>query len=736
VARRGVLIAWLTLAVTSCVGSAGDGGQGLADASYVGREACASCHEAEARLWSGSDHDQAMQVATAETVLGDFDDATFSYGDVASTFFRRDDGFFVRTDGPSGELTEYPIAYTFGVRPLQQYLVPFPGGRYQALSIAWDARPAEVGGQRWFHLYADAAIDAGSPLHWTRPAQNWNTVCAECHSTGLDKGFNVDSLSYDTSWSEIDVSCEACHGPGSRHVALAEKGAAAAALRMPPDSAGQIEACAPCHSRRTTLAEGYVPGDTLEDFYQVSLLREGLYHPDGQIDDEVYVYGSFVQSRMYASGVNCSDCHDPHTLKTRAEGNALCTRCHDAGQYDQPSHDFHEPGSEGAACVACHMPPEVYMGVDPRRDHSLRIPRPDLSVEIGVPNACNGCHQDRSPEWAAEATARWYGPREGPPHYGPAIAGGRKGDPAAFVPLVELAGDAMKPAIVRATALTLLSRYTRTGVVDAVGAGVRDREPLVRRAALEALAGRSPATLLTLAYPRLDDPVRAVRIEAARRLAAVPRELTTPAQAAAITRGTEEYEQAQRVNRDHPSAWVNLGDLDAMRGRAAEAEAAFRTALAIDSTDLVAHLNLADLQRALGRDDRTEEMLFGALAVDPGTPEILHGIGLLRVRQGDLAGALDWLGRAAAGRPENARFAYVYGVALASSGDTARGVRVLEESLGAHPYDRDILAALAAYARDLGEVEAAIGYAERLVEVVPEDPGARELLARLRESGG
>jgi predicted CXXCH cytochrome family protein len=736
VARWGVMIALATLAVTSCVDSAGDGGQGPAEASYVGRESCASCHEAEARLWSGSDHDRAMQEATDETVLGDFDDATFTYRGVTSTFFRRSGGFFVRTDGPSGELTEYPIAYTFGVRPLQQYLVPFPGGRYQALSIAWDARPAEVGGQRWFHLYPDAAIDAGSPLHWTRPAQNWNTVCAECHSTGLDKGFDVESLSYETSWSEIDVSCEACHGPGSRHVALAEKDAAAAALRMPPDSAGQIEACAPCHSRRTTLAEGYVPGDTLEDFYQVSLLREGLYHPDGQIDDEVYVYGSFVQSRMYASGVNCSDCHDPHTLKTRAEGNALCTRCHDAGRYDAPSHSFHEPSSEGSACVECHMPSKSYMVVDPRRDHSLRVPRPDLSVEIGVPNACNRCHADRSAEWAAEAVTRWYGPREGPPHYGVAIAGGRAGDPVAVVGLTALARDTARPEIARATALTLLGSYARTSTVGALAASLRDPEPILRYGALEGLTGRSAATVLKLAYPLLDDPVRAVRIEAARRLAAVPRELTTPAQAAAITRGTEEYEQAQRVNRDHPSAWVNLGDLDAMRGRAAEAEAAFRTALAIDSTDLVAHLNLADLQRAIGRDDLTEEMLFGALAVDPGTPEILHAIGLLRVRQGDLAGALDWLERAAAGRPENARFAYVYGVALASAGDTARGVRVLEESLGAHPYDRGILAALAAYARDLGEVETAIGYAERLVKVVPEDPGARDLLSSLKDSGG
>ncbi len=778
VALTALAIAMAVSAVRSRTSRGTAAGAGPAGAAYVGRGRCAACHETEARLWSGSDHDLAMQEANDRTVLGDFDSATVTYRGITSTFFRRGGAFFVRTEGPDGRLADFPIAYVLGVRPLQQYLVPFPGGRYQVLSLAWDARPASAGGQRWFPLYPGAAIDARSPLHWTRPSQNWNTVCAECHSTGLEKGFDVASSTYRTTWSEIDVSCEACHGPGSRHVAIAEEestpsramsrtvrsgaprdwglvanpgesrrtwtlrpGALTATPGVAPGRPArphvEIEACAPCHARRSSLAAGYVAGDTLLDYYRVSLLREGLYHPDGQIDDEVYVYGSFVQSRMYAAGVTCSDCHDPHSLKTRAAGNALCTRCHAAGRYDRPSHHFHEPSSAGARCVECHMPSKTYMVVDPRRDHSLRIPRPDLSVDIGVPNACNGCHTDRSARWAADAVERWYGPREGPPHFAVAIHGGRARDPAAVAPLEALARDTTRPAIVRATAFSLLAGYRRASIAAALRVGLADPEPLVRLGALEGIGGidgtggLDAAAVLALAYPLLKDPVTAVRVRAARLLVAVPRALMTPEQAAAVARGAGEYERVQRVNEDHAGSWDNLGDLYTLQGRADDAEAAYRTALALDSTDVVAPLNLADLLRALGRDDLGEQVLRRALAVNPGAPELLHAIGLLRVRQGDVGGALDRLGRAAAGRPDNPRFAYVYGVALASHGEVARGVRVLADALRAHPYDADLLAALATYNRDLGRTEAAIRYAERLVEVIPEDGEARALLAQV-----
>ncbi|MDX1345904.1 MAG: multiheme c-type cytochrome, partial [Sedimenticolaceae bacterium] len=427
---KAILLALLSLFIVPVHASA--------SADYVGGESCAECHSEQVMQWSGSHHDLAMQVATEKTVLGNFDNASMEHYGITSKFFRNGDRFMVRTEGPDGKLQDYEVTYTFGVYPLQQYLVPFPDGRLQALPLAWDSRSKEEGGQRWFHLYPNERIGPGDELHWTGPQQNWNYMCAECHSTDLKKNYDQASDTFDTTWSEINVSCEACHGPGSQHVAWARKeqgsdkysetmGLVAefnerkdAAWTMDPKTGNalrnkprttdsEIEVCAQCHSRRSSISQDYVPGKPFMDHYVPSLLVDGLYHADGQIDDEVYVYGSFLQSKMYAAGVTCSDCHEPHSLALRSPGNGVCAQCHLPAKYDSKSHHFHEPGSEGASCAECHMPPKNYMVVDPRHDHSMRIPRPDLSVKLGTPNACNNCHADRDAGWAAQQVKTWYG---------------------------------------------------------------------------------------------------------------------------------------------------------------------------------------------------------------------------------------------------------------------------------------------------------------------------------------
>jgi predicted CXXCH cytochrome family protein len=353
---------------------------------YVGAQACAGCHSAEYRHWQGSQHAKAMQPATEQTVLGDFNDASFTYAGITSTFSRRDEKFMVRTDGPQGDLQDFEIAYTFGVYPLQQYLIGFPGGRYQMLGIAWDSRPREQGGQRWFHLYPDQHLTHQDPLHWTGLQQNWNYMCAECHSTNLRKNYDSKLKRFNTTWSEINVSCEACHGPGADHLAwakkegdrqkldrtqglaialddrhglrfqlraLAMKGLDLAATALNPSllqaakpAAGnappitsptvnrELELCARCHSRRGQFWEDYVFGKPLPDTHRLALLTPDLYYPDGQMKDKVFNHGSFLQSRMHAKGVSCGDCHEPHSGKLRAAGNKVCLQCHLAAKYD------------------------------------------------------------------------------------------------------------------------------------------------------------------------------------------------------------------------------------------------------------------------------------------------------------------------------------------------------------------------------------------------------------------
>jgi Flp pilus assembly protein TadD len=653
------------------------------------------------------------------------------------------------------------VAYTFGVTPLQQYLIACPGGRYQALGIAWDSRPQDAGGQRWFHLYPEQRLAPGNPLHWTGLDQTWHYQCAECHSTNLQKNYRLDGDRYETTWSELNVACEACHGHGSRHIAWARTGGTTptpeepskglmvqltgrddAAWVMAPHTSTakrttplpariEVETCARCHARRGIFDERYVPGRPLMETHRPALLEEGLYYTDGQIQDEVYEYGSFLQSKMYRAGVTCSDCHDPHSLQVRDTGNALCAHCHSPERFDTPAHHFHRAGSAGSHCVECHMPARTYMGVDVRRDHSFRRPRPDLSAQLGTPNACTACHTDRPPQWAADTIVRWYGPGPRPPHFATALHAGRTRKPGAEGALVRLLGDAAMPGMARATAVSLLGQYLSPQSRRAVESALADGDPLVRMAAVSVLEAVEPHTRLRLAAPLLRDAIRAVRIEAARILAPLDKARLSAEQRAALDLALAEYRQAQELNADRPEAHLNLGILQAQLGKPREAEQAYRTALRIDPSFASTYVNLADLYRAQHRDEEGEKILRQGLAVSPNDAALHHALGLLLVRRGRPLEALGALGRAAELRPENPHYDYVFGVALHSAHQSTRALQVLTQAHARHPGEPEILVGLATISRERGQLASAIGYARKLVEIVPYDQGARQLLTEL-----
>jgi predicted CXXCH cytochrome family protein len=737
---------------------------GADTAEFVGAEACAGCHQKEFAEWSDSHHDLAMQDATEKTVLGDFDDATFTAYGVTSRFFRKNGDFFVNTEGPDGKLLDYKIDYTFGVHPLQQYLIAFPGGRRQALSLAWDARAKASGGQRWFHLYPDEHIPPGDVLHWTQLNQNWNFMCADCHSTNLQRNFDLAEDRYETTWSEIDVSCEACHGPASKHVAWAASGSTmdslqsatkglevtfeprasihwkqknGAATATRPLSAEflheEVDSCARCHSRRAPLDNGAGAGKSVHDSYRVALLGEDLYYADGQIRDEVYVYGSFLQSKMFRAGVTCSDCHNPHSLKLRAEGNALCTRCHRAESFDTPAHHFHATGTAGSQCVNCHAPETTYMVVDPRRDHSFRIPRPDLSVTLGVPNACSNCHDDKANQWAADHISAWHGPiRKQSPHYGEALRAGRNAEHGAQQQLIDIAMDDTQADIVRATALEVLGQNLNQASFAAIEQGLRAENALVRRAAAGALERLNRRDRIRFVFPLLDDPVRSVRLEAAHLLATVPLGTLPEEPRATLARAFGEFERAHREMADRPESLTTLANFYRDRGDVRRSEATYQAAIARHPSFTPAYVNLADLYRSLEKDEQAEEVLRAALKISPDQADMLHAYGLLLIRHQRYSEAVKQLRRAAESQPDNARYSYIYALALQKVGDVDSALVSLKAAHGRHPNDRDIVIALATMNRDRGDLESAVHYATALVKLSPADPEARQLLESLQ----
>ncbi len=721
----------------------------VAAPSYVSNQLCLQCHPHQGRQWAGSNHFKAFARATEDTVSGDFDNATFEHRGVTSLFFKRGARFFVRTEGTEGA-AEFEIKYTIGVEPLQQYLIELPGGRMQALTIAWDTKHT-----RWFHLYPDDTAGPGDVLHWTGRYQNWNTMCAACHSTNIVKGYDAATDTYRTTWSEINVSCQSCHGPGERHVAWAGQRAANPSLQPvmgeryglvvnfgAGDANSEIEACAPCHARRSQLTVAPSPGEPLMDNYLPDLISEGLYHADGQQRDEVYVFGSFRQSKMYAAGVRCSDCHDPHSGAPRVMGNGLCTRCHGqppdarfpsaaAKTYDSRSHHFHAPGTPGAQCVSCHMPATTYMTLDERQDHSLRIPRPDLTVSIGTPNACTGCHKDRPASWAAAAVKRWYGNRR-PSHYGEVLAAARAGKQSARNELVALSEDRSRPAIIRATALDLLRKYAADGAPGAA-AFLRDPDPAVRVAAVDSFGGSTLGDRVEAVGPLLSDPVRAVRLAAARVLSGVPRDQLDLVQRKVLDDAVAELIAAQSLHFDLPGPNVNVAVVYESTGRDELAEAHYAKALRLDPDFTAARVNLAQLYSKQSRNADAESVLRDGLRRQPTHGDLHYLLGLLLAEENRLPEAEVALGTAVKLHPDRARFRYNHALTLNQLGRAEQAEAALVDAARLDPRDPAILYALATVYAQHRKWRQALVWAEKLEAIDGGDPQTKQLLERVRE---
>jgi predicted CXXCH cytochrome family protein len=708
----------------------------------------------------GSHHQTAMQSARASIVLGNFETSTYTSNSASSTFFRRGERYYVRTEGEDGALHDFEIGYTFGIYPLQQYLIAMPGGRLQALGVAWDSRPREQGGQRWFSLYPDHKIPHDDPLHWTGIDQTWNHMCADCHSTNVRKNYNLANRSYTTTYAAINVACEACHGPGSNHLKWAtrrgdwQRYGAAKGLTItlderrgvgwsadhatgeprrsvPRRSDREIDTCARCHSRREQIHEDVVHGQPIGDGYRVAVLDEGLYFPDGQIKEEVYEYGSFIQSRMYAQGVTCGDCHDPHSQRLKAQDNALCIQCHSAAKYDTARHHFHKQDSAGAKCVSCHMPTRTYMVIDQRRDHSIRIPRPDLSSALGTPNACNQCHMDKTDKWAADSVKHWYG--NNPTAYqsfGKIFHDASEDAPGVRDALTAIVTNRTQPAIARASALSMLSNYSPPASSEPVIAGTKDSSALVRRAAAGAVSNSDLRDIPKSLEGLLTDPVRSVRLQAAQSFASASTNRAN--QSSVLARATDEYVSAQSLNADRPEAHLNLGMLHLRQRNVEAAKSEFSIALSLDPSFSPAAINLADVYREQARDGEGEVVLRTALRHSPNDASLNYAAGLLMVREKRRAEAFEFLKRAVALAPSDARYGYVYAVALSDSGDVNGAIKELDIILATHPYDRDSLSAIALFLSQSGQVARALHFAERLLALDPDNPEVARMVTRLK----
>ena len=669
-------------------------------------EVCRSCHEVQFQAWQQSDHFHAMQVASDASVLGDFGNAEVFFHGIKSTFSQKEQHFAVETMGSDGTEVTAPIRYTFGHDPLQQYLVEMEGGRLQALNLAWDTRPVSDGGQRWFHLQPDETIKSSHPFFWTRHFSNWNTRCADCHSTNVTQGYDPIANAYETRFSEANVSCEACHGDGRRHVALAneerlskeklgisavvdvsdwhlQKGSATATLTA-GTSPNEINQCGGCHSRRTRISDQTI-GDYF-DRYELTLLSEGLYFDDGQIRDEVFVIGSFLQSRMYQAGVTCSNCHEPHSGQLRVTGNELCATCHAPTVFDSTNHHGHPIESAGAVCVECHMPARTYMQVDDRRDHRFHVPDPLLSREIGSPDPCLGCHVDKPHRWADQKIRTWHPEYTRRNTWSEPLARARSLDVAAVDALIEEIDRESTAPIIRATLLQQLSEMQTRRSLTIAQRFIADKEPLIRAAAASVMRVVPATQRSSLLLESLSDDTRLVRHVAARSLTASAIRLRDSELGV-----VDEYRSALSVSSGQVETQLALADLALNIGDASGAESHFIQALRMEPNHPTVLLQYSDFLRSVQRDGDAAGYLKYAIEIFPDNASAHHSYGLWLIRQHKPDEALPYLRRATEYEGTTARYAYVYAVALETLGRLEVALSQIVGARTSWPNDMDLL---------------------------------------------
>lgn len=779
-----------------------------ATSHYVGRHSCQSCHQQQHADFLQSHHHHALAVASSETVLANFDNQSLEHDGLTSRFQRRGNKYVVLTEGPDGALTEFELRYVLAYHPLQQYMVQVVqdqpptqqrtsseskattrdfvheasrGGlaALQVLRLCWD-----VERKQWFYLRPEDVTEKlhpQDPLHWTGVTQRWNTSCAACHSTHLEKKFNVHQASFATTFSDIDVSCEACHGPGSQHVAMVQapwyardlsKGAGLVNLKL-ATAAEQVELCASCHSRRRLLSEDFHETRQMADHLLYEPMSPQTYFVDGQIKDEVFEVGSYLQSKMFSKGIRCTDCHDPHTAKTYYPDNRLCTSCHQhpAGVYDSPQHHGHPGQGPGTRCVDCHMTTRHYMDVDPRRDHSIRIPRPDLSVKLGTPNACTGCHLDakrlppelasqvhryqdwqrlgetgqpevlqeidRVNRWAAEQVLAWrtrMGKPELPAIFGETLHEVRQSPPHEHAAqpehleqLMQWATKESNSPMYRVTALAEVTHWTDDKTLQTALSLCNDKDPYVVFQAMRRIDTEIQLWLEYLSYglpspqcesevrrlaepliANLNHPTKLIRTHAARLLLGIPPQWRQAWLGTPSPRFQTALDQALAVHLLNEEL-AAVADIYQSLGQLDLAEEYYRLALQHQPTVYGIRTNLANL---------LEQKPSAA------TPESLELIATLQKQDQQLLQIeLDRAGHL----PTSGQLHYRYAMAKYREGDLPLVEKHLTAALERQPHEPAFLLAMATYWKARQMWPEAVPYVEQLLRMNPRHPGYRGL---------
>ena len=700
--------------------------------AYAGSASCRECHPQAYEEWQSSHHGLAERPLSPTADRAAFDPPhEFKHGtQVSDARIAPNGSYEIITMSRTGERQIFAPQRVIGVNPLEQFLVSAPGGRYQVTEVAYDPRS-----NQWFNVYGNEDRHAGEWGHWTGRGMNWNMMCAFCHNTDLHKNYDPATDTYDTKKVEMGVGCESCHGPMADHVKWQKprpQPAKGDPTIRPLTKHQMRDACAQCHARRAELTGTFHVGDTFLDDYALTIPDEtDVYYPDGQIHDEDYEYAAFLGSKMNNAGVWCGDCHQPHTAKTiLAHKDDLCLRCHGgpippAPKIDAATHSFHKPGTEGSHCVDCHMPQTVYMQRHWRRDHGFTIPDPLLTKEFQIPNACNRCHQDKSVDWSIDYVNKWYGDRMERPTRTRAriMAKARAGQHEAVAGLLNVVHEEPIPYW-RAVATLMLRRWIdESNVLSAVLERTQDTNALVRAMSarsLEQMVGPSHPEVEQTLNHLLDDPIRAVRIDAAWSLR---RSLDTNCPAG------KDLMRYLVVNSDQPAGLLQQGVWKVDRGHNDEALPLFRRAVKWDPNSPPLRNALAVSLSMAGRYEESLQELEAACKLAPKDAEYRFKLALAFSELNRINEATEALEHTVRLEPTFARAWYNLGLAYSQQGQPEKALEALSKAEALEPNSPQFPYARATILARLGRNIEAQAAARRALEL---DPGYRDAAALLQ----
>jgi len=698
--------------------------------AFVGDQACKGCHANQYKDWLHSDHYKSIQKVSDSSVLGNFNNTTFNADGVVSHFFKRDGKYIINTQGEDGKNHDYEIVYAFGYYPLQQYLVQFPDGKLQATRLSWDSK-----NNKWFHQYAGQKIDYHDWLHWTNNAQNWNTMCAECHSTNLKKGYDIEKDSYNTTFNVLNVSCEACHGAGKNHIDYINSDDYKAGKKVKysllqfganAEQTAQLNTCAPCHAVQSNVDSDKIVSNELLDNYIPQIPDNERFQADGQVKEEDYTYASFLQSKMYERGVKCSNCHNPHSGKLVLTGNQVCLQCHNK-TFDSPAHHFHKENTEASECKNCHAPGKYYMGNDYRYDHSFRVPRPDLSVQYATTNACNNCHKDKTAKWASEAVVKWYGPKR-KYHFAEDLIPGSLLNDKSEAHLVKLLNDTAVPAIIKATSIHYLGNIATQTSVNTILSYLNNNDAQIRYQSLKSLLNQASSIPdKNLIANMLTDKVRSVRIAAAELMGSIGTDQLTEQQNAAYNNAKAELEKHLLHNADFAHGNIAIADHYAHNNDFTNAEKFYLRALKKDSLANLARLNLAIAYSTQGKNKEAVKTLQNAIHTDPKNGQAWYNIALLYSEMKENKNAFTAFDKAVDLKSKDTRLYYNYGLLLQQSGSFNKAVNIILKGLQINPNDESLNYAMTYIYLENKQTAKAIPYATTLKKIATNNPDYQKL---------